>query len=101
MTQPDPLPEQVGRKATRKLRSRRTNSPSLWFGLGLFGIVGWSVTLPTVLGALLGLWLDRRWPSQHSWTLTLLVAGLLLGCASAWQWLHRQNPPHHRDENDD
>lgn len=102
MTQPDPLPEQVGRKAKRKLRARRqADWTSVWFGLGMIGIVGWSVTLPTVLGALLGLWLDRRWPSQHSWTLTLLVAGLALGCVSAWQWLHRQNPPNHREEQDD
>ena len=97
----DPLPEQVGRKAVRKLRARRADRPSIWFGLGLLGIVGWSVALPTVLGALLGLWLDRHWPSPHSWTLTLLVAGLALGCASAWQWLRRQNPPNHRDNHDD
>ncbi len=89
---PDPLPEQVGRKAARMLRARETDRPNVWFGLGLFGIVGWTVTLPAVLGALLGLWLDRNWPGRHSWTLTLLVAGLVLGCAAAWQWLKKQEP---------
>ncbi|QQS54667.1 MAG: AtpZ/AtpI family protein [Candidatus Competibacteraceae bacterium] len=89
---PDLLPEQVGRKASRKLRARETDRPSVWFGLGLFGIVGWTVALPAVLGALLGLWFDRNWPSRHSWTLTLLVAGLVLGCAAAWQWLKKQEP---------
>jgi ATP synthase protein I len=89
---PNHLPEEVGRKAERKRRARAAGQPSVWFGLGLFGIVGWTVALPTVLGALLGLWLDRNWPSQHSWTLTLLVAGLMLGCATAWQWLKKQNP---------
>ncbi len=89
---PNHLPEAVGRKAERKLRARAAGQPSVWFGLGLFGIVGWTVALPTVLGALLGLWLDRNWPGRHSWTLTLLVAGLMLGCATAWQWLKRQNP---------
>lgn len=88
----DPLPNQVGRKAARKLRAREVDRPSVWFGLGLFGIVGWTVTLPAVLGALLGLWLDRNWPGRHSWTLTLLVAGLVLGCAAAWQWLKKQEP---------
>lgn len=96
----DRLPEQVGGKATRKLRARRADRPSIWFGLGLFGVVGWSVALPTVLGALLGLWLDRRWPSGHSWTLTLLATGLTLGCASAWRWLQKQNP-RNRDQRDD
>ena len=89
---PDLLPEQVGRKATRKLRAREGGRPSVWFGLGLFGIVGWTVALPAVLGALLGLWLDRNWPGRHSWTLTLLVAGLVLGCVAAWQWLKKQEP---------
>ncbi|MCP5158967.1 MAG: AtpZ/AtpI family protein [Gammaproteobacteria bacterium] len=88
----DPLAEQVGYQATRKLRARQSDRPSVWFGLGLFGIVGWSVALPTVLGALLGVWLDRNWPSRHSWTLALLAAGLVLGCASAWQWLRKQHP---------
>jgi ATP synthase protein I len=73
----------VGRKAARKLRARETDRPSVWFGLGLFGIVGWTVTLPAVLGALLGLWLDRNWPGRHSWTLTLLVCG-------SGAWLRRR-----------
>ncbi len=89
---PNHLPEAVGRKAERKWRARAAGQPSVWFGLGLFGIVGWTVALPTVLGALLGLWLDRSWPGRHSWTLALLVAGLMLGCATAWQWLKKQNP---------
>jgi ATP synthase protein I len=55
-------------------------------------MVGWTVALPTVMGALLGLWLDRHRPSRHSWTLILLVAGLMLGCATAWQWLKKRNP---------
>ncbi len=87
----DPLPEQIGRKAVRKLRARAAGSPNLWFGLGLFGIVGWTVALPSVLGAVLGVWIDRRWPSQHSWTLALLIAGLVLGCVTAWQWLQQQD----------
>lgn len=85
------LPEQVGRKAARKLRARAAGRPSIWFGLGLFGIVGWTVALPPVLGALLGLWIDRNWPSRHSWALTLLIAGLALGCVTAWQWLRKQD----------
>jgi ATP synthase protein I len=35
-------------------------------------------------GIAVGNWIDRRWPSRYSWTLMLLVGGLLLGCVSAW-----------------
>ena len=41
------------------------------------GLIGWSVAVPTLLGAMLGLWLDRRHPGAHSWTLMLLVVGLV------------------------
>lgn len=90
-TNRDPLPEQVGRKAKRKLRARAGGRPNLWFGLGLIGIIGWTVALPPVVGALLGVWLDRNWPSRHSWALTLLIIGLALGCVTAWQWLRNQD----------
>jgi ATP synthase protein I len=46
--------------------------------------VGWSVTLPTLLGIALGVVIDRRWPGRFSWTLTLLFLGLVFGCANAW-----------------
>jgi ATP synthase protein I len=88
------LPATVARKAARKLRARTAGRQGLWFGLGLFGMIGWSVALPTVLGALLGLWLDHAHPGRYSWTLSLLLAGLALGCMAAWQWLNRMGPPH-------
>ena len=67
---------QVGAKAARKLKARRNPTPGVWFGLGMMGLIGWSVAIPTLLGAALGLWLDKRYPGGHSWTLALLVAGL-------------------------
>lgn len=94
-----PLPERdvpgvVGRKAERKLRARRTGRRGVWFGLGMFGLVGWAVALPTVGGVALGLWLDGRWPSRISWTLTLMLSGALLGSLNAWYWVKRES----RDE---
>jgi ATP synthase protein I len=57
----------------------------------MFGLVGWAVALPTVAGAALGLWLDGRFPSRASWTLTGLVAGALLGSLNAWFWVKRES----------
>ena len=82
---------QVGAKATRKLKARRDSKPGVWFGLGMMGLIGWSVTVPTLLGAALGLWLDRAYPLGRSWTLALLVAGLTIGCANAWHWVARED----------
>lgn len=81
----------IGRKAERKLRARRTGRRGVWFGLGMFGLVGWAVALPTVAGVALGLWLDARFPSRVSWTLTLLLIGALLGSLNAWYWVKRES----------
>jgi len=79
--------EQIGATAARKLKARRSSAPGLWFGLGVMGLIGWSVAIPTLLGAALGGWLDHHHPGTHSWTLALLVAGLALGCLNAWRWV--------------
>jgi ATP synthase protein I len=82
---------QVGAKAARKLKARRSSTQGVWFGLGMMGLIGWSVTIPTLLGAALGLWLDERHPGGHSWTLALLIAGLAIGCLNAWHWVAQQD----------
>ncbi|MCC7242638.1 MAG: AtpZ/AtpI family protein [Acidobacteria bacterium] len=91
----------VAAKAERKLRARRHAAPGVWFGLGMMGLVGWSVVVPTLLGAALGLWLDRRHPGAHSWTLALLVAGLTIGCWNAWQWIAKEERAMRDDQQDD
>ena len=85
------LSEEVGTKATRKLKARRNPSPTVWFGLGTMGLIGWSVVVPTLLGAALGLWLDKHHPGKHAWTLALLVAGLAIGCFNAWHWVDKED----------
>lgn len=84
------LSEKVGVKESRKVRARGSRDRTLWVGLGMFGLVGWSIAVPTVIGIVLGRWLDRRQPSGFSWTLVLLLAGAALGCISAWYWVNRE-----------
>ena len=45
---------EVGAKAARKLKARRNSTQGVWFGLGMMGLIGWSVVVPTLLGAALG-----------------------------------------------
>lgn len=94
------LGEQVGSQAARKLKARRNPSPGVWFGLGMMGLIGWSVVVPTLLGAALGLWLDTHHPGKHGWTLALLVAGLVVGCVNAWNWVAKEEKAM-RDEEED
>lgn len=94
--------KEVAAKAARKLRAKRHPTSGVWFGLGMMGLIGWSVVLPTLGGAALGLWLDTRYPGQHAWTLALLVAGLVLGCVNAWHWVAKEDKAmRDSEENDD
>lgn len=81
----------VGRKAERKLRARRAAGQGIWFWFGMFGLVGWSVAVPTLMGIALGVWFDRLFPGRISWTLTLLMVGVALGCFNAWQWIKQED----------
>ena len=85
------LPDTVGRKADRRLKARQRRDRSVWFGIGMFGMVGWTIALTTLLGLLLGLWMDRTWPGRYSWTLTMFIVGLISGCMNAWYWIRRES----------
>ncbi len=83
--------EAIGRRAERKLEARRQGDRGVWFGLGMFGLVGWAVAVPTLAGIALGIWLDGRVSGQISWTLTFLFIGAALGCLNAWYWIQRES----------
>lgn len=85
-----PFGEQIGRQEIRKIHAQRGKSRSIWFGFAMFGLVGWSVAVPTLLGVALGVWIDKHYPSRHSWTLMLLVIGLIIGCLNAWYWVKKE-----------
>jgi ATP synthase protein I len=87
---------QIAAKVRRKLLAQRAGTPGVWSGLGMSGLIGWSVALPALAGALLGLWLDKHHPGHRSWTLMLLMAGLTMGCANAWRWVAQENAAIHR-----
>lgn len=83
--------ETVGSKETRKIEGRNRKDRSILFGLGMFGLVGWSVAIPTVIGIAIGVWIDAQTESRYSWTLMLLFAGVALGCLNAWLWVKRES----------
>ncbi len=87
----------LARKARHKIRAREEGDRGIWFGLGMMGVVGWSVAMPTIAGIALGIWLDgrNRGTGSISWTLTGLGVGLFVGCLNAWFWISRATEDGH------
>ncbi|HDY85549.1 hypothetical protein LCGC14_1365480 [marine sediment metagenome] len=87
----------VNEVADRKLKALRQVHKHVWQGLGMMGIVGWTITVPTLLGLTLGLSLDNAYPGAYAWTLNLLLLGMIVGCLIAWHWVSKE----YREMNDD
>ncbi len=83
----DPLVNGVRLRATRHQRWLRDGEPSVGRRLAQIGVLGWMIVLPMLLGMFAGRWLDGRFNSGVFWTAPLLLAGLALGCWSAWRWM--------------
>jgi ATP synthase protein I len=74
-------------KHRRDLRRRheREGNSSFWNSVGMMGTIGWSVSLPTALGLLLGRWLDGRLDSGSVFLVFFMLVGLGVGCFTAWR----------------
>jgi len=84
------LKREVVSQEARKIAARRQADRSVWFGLGMFGLVGWSIAIPALVGIAIGAWIDAHWPSPVSWTLMLLFVGVVVGCVTAWRWISQE-----------
>lgn len=96
-TETDLFSRQIAAKEKRKLKAQQQKN-KVWFGLGMMGMIGWSVVVPAIAGALSGIWLDKNYPQSFSWTLSLLFAGLIAGIVIAWYWVKKEDKEMHPDK---
>ena len=81
----------------RERRGRDEPEPSLGSRLGQIGILGWSIVIPTLLGLVIGHWLDRHFGTGVFFSAPLLMIGAAFGMWSAWKWMHRQTRSKNHD----
>jgi ATP synthase protein I len=87
---PDKTSDDIARQARRMQAQRDTPGPSPLRGIGTFGMIGWSIAVPTVGGAFVGMWLDDRAPQAFSWTIALILGGVVLGAFIAAVWINKE-----------
>lgn len=86
----DKTAEDISDRARRIKAARDNPGPSPLRGVGTFGMIGWSIAVPTVGGAFLGIWLDRAAAQDFSWTIALILAGVVLGTLIAGAWVGKE-----------
>ena len=95
MDKKKPSPEEeLSKKITSEVRKKvkaKKEGKEILFGMGVFGIVGWSIAIPTLIGVAIGTFLDNRFDVGFSWTLTFLFLGLIAGCLNAWRWIKEKS----------
>lgn len=69
---------------------RRNPEPSLARRFGEIGVLGWIIVGPTILGVVLGNWLDRMFASGVTMAAALTMLGAALGLWLALRWMHQQ-----------
>lgn len=85
----DRLAEAARRAAERAKRGAETPEPSLGVRLGQIGVLGWAIIVPTLIGVILGRFLDRTFATGIFFSAPLIMIGAAIGFWSAWKWMHR------------
>jgi ATP synthase protein I len=98
LTRQEELLQDIGSRERRKLRRRRENH-TIWFGLGMFGLIGWSIAIPTLIGIAVALWANSIRPG--TWTLGFFFLGLAIGCLNAWNWIMKEQRIMEREREED
>ncbi len=88
--EPNDILAQAARRAARRAEEGRDNpEPSFGARLGQIGVLGWTIVVPTLLGLVLGCWLDKRLGTGIFFSAPLLMLGAAAGLWFAWKWMHR------------
>jgi len=88
--EPNGLARTVRRQRERQQRWLSEGEPSVARFIGQIGVLGWIIVTPTLIGLFIGRWLDHKFGSGIFWSAPLLFVGVMIGCWSAWRWMHVQ-----------
>ena len=89
MDEGDRLRDSIERQARRMAKAEKER-PTLLGQTVFLGTLALLLVVPMVAGAYLGRWLDSLSAGyQDRWTLSLLIAGLLIGAWSAYLYIRK------------
>ena len=74
----------------RNQRWKKEGERSLWQNLSMVGALGWLIVVPTLLGVLIGRWLDGLFGTGIFYSGALIFLGITIGCYLAWQRINKE-----------
>jgi ATP synthase protein I len=81
----DGMREAVQLRKQRQEAWRRTGERPLWRNLSMVGALGWLIVIPTLVGVLVGRWLDLHFGTGIFWSGALIMLGAAFGGYLAWR----------------
>jgi ATP synthase protein I len=74
----------------RRKRWKKEGERSLWQNLSMVGALGWLIVTPTLLGVLVGRWLDGLFETGIFFSGALIFLGIAIGSYLAWQRVNKE-----------
>ena len=74
----------------REQRRQRASEQSIWQNLSMIGAFGWLIVVPTLLGVLLGRWLDDIFATGILFSAALIFLGVTMGGYLVWQRIKKE-----------
>jgi ATP synthase protein I len=80
----------VDLREKRRERWKEEGERSLWQNLSMIGALGWLIVTPTLIGVLLGRWLDSLFDTGIFFSGACIFLGVSMGCYLAWQRVNKE-----------
>ncbi|GAB4365878.1 MAG: hypothetical protein Kow00114_23410 [Kiloniellaceae bacterium] len=74
----------------RRERWKEEGERPLWQNLSMIGALGWLIVTPTLVGVLIGRWLDERFGTGITFSGAFIFLGVALGSYLAWQRVNKE-----------
>ena len=74
----------------RHKRWTKEGERSLWQNLSMVGALGWLIVTPTLLGVLIGRWLDGVYGTGIFFSGALIFLGVAFGSYLAWKRVNKE-----------
>lgn len=75
------------KKVKRLITHDNATRPDFLTHFRVFGIIGWSLLIPVLLGIAGGIWLEKTFKDVFPWSAILILVSLSVGVLNAWFWI--------------